>query len=337
MPRCIYCLEDKPAAAFNTEHVMPVMLGRFMRFETLHDTVCRSCNQHFGDEVEIVLGRDGHEALQRLARGLKPAAKASEFRSRLIELTIPPGSPWEGAHLSIGPSADGTTIVINLVPQIGVRREVETKWNFLDEAAFRVADDSLLGLGLHKARVLFRILANDEESFERLLGLMHERVPGFRIDSALPPPPVQDGRLDVQIVGTVDKVLARAVAKIGFNYLALVAGAQFVLDPVFDPVRLFIRYGNGERREFVGVTAEQLLIDEPHGCQITDGHLVVVQRSRRYGIRAEVCPFNELHYAIRLAREGPRLWWPLATGHHFNWRNSEVTALIRISSSLLAA
>ena len=336
MPRCIYCSEDKPLSAFNTGHVMPKMLGRFRGFPTLHDAECRDCNQYFGDHVEIVLGRDSHEGLQRLALGQKPAARTWEYRGHLVELTIPPGSPWEGARLSIGPSPDGRTIVINLVPQIGVRREVEPRWTFLDEAAFRAADDAFLGLGPHKARMLFRILANDESSFERLLDLMRQRVPGFHIDAPLPPPPVQDGQLDVQIVGTVDKVLARAIAKIAFNYLALQAGSRFVLDPEFDPVRRFIRHGDGDRNAFVRLTAQQLLTDEPPGCQITDGHLVAV-RWNRHGIVAEVCPFNQLHYTIRLAPEGPAVWWPLASGHHFDWRNSEVTPLIRISSSLLAA
>jgi hypothetical protein len=218
MSLCIYCLEDKPHAAFNADHIMPVMLGRFRHFETLHDAVCLACNQYFGDQVELVLGRDSHEGLRRLALGLKPARYASEYRSRLVELTMPPGSPWEGARLAIGPSADGTGIVINLLPQIGVRREIEAHWTFLDEASFRAADGDLLGVGPDKRRVLFRVLANDAATSERLLSLVRERVPGFRIDGTLPSPPVRDGQLDVQIIGTVDKVLARAIAKIAFNY-----------------------------------------------------------------------------------------------------------------------
>lgn len=337
MPRCIYCSEDKPKEAFNADHVVPVMLGRFRQFETLHDAVCLACNQFFGDKVELVLGRDSHEGLRRLALGIKPARYASEYRSRLVELTMPPGSPWEGARLTIGASADRTGIIINLVPQIGVRREIEAHWTFLDEAAFRAADDDLFGVGPQKRRVLFRVLANDAVTWDRLLDLVRERVPGFRIDGTLPPPPVRDGQLDVQIVGTVDKVLARAIAKIAFNYVTLMAGTAFALDPVFDPARQFIRYGEGERRAFVHVSAEQLLLNEPPGCQITDCHLVIVQWSRRRGIIADVCPFNELHYTIRLAPDGPRLWRPLAVGHHFDWRNNEATPLIKIRSSLLAA
>jgi hypothetical protein len=119
--------------------------------------------------------------------------------------------------------------------------------------------------------------------------------------------------------------------------MTLMAGTAFALDPAFNQVRQFIRYGEGERRQFVDVSAEQILLDEPRGCQITDGHLVAIQWSLRRGIIAQVCPFNQLHYAIRLASAGPRLWRPLATGHHFDWRNNEVTPLIKIRSSLLAA
>lgn len=336
MSRCIYCLEEQPATDFTADHVMPRMLGKFRGFPTLHDAVCGACNQYFGKEVEIVLGRDSHVGLQRLTLGQKHAAKAAQFRGRLVELTVPPGSPWEGARLSVGPSRDESSIVINLVPQIGIRREVELNWNFLDEAAFRKADDNLLGLGHPKARVLFRVLATDAATSALLLDLVRQRVPRFRIDGALPPPPVRDGQLDVQIVSTVDRVLARAIAKIAFNYLVLQAGTAFMLDPEFDAVRRFIRHGDGERGRFVQVTAQQLLINEPRGCQITDGHLVAVQWNR-YGIIAEVCPFNQLRYTVRLAAAGPALWRPLESGHHFDWRNSEVSPLIKISSSLLAA
>ena len=336
MPRCIYCLETRPAVDFTVDHVMPRMLGHFRGFPTLQDAVCGACNQYFGNEVEIVLGRDSHVGLQRLTLGQKLAAKATEFRGRLVELTVPPGSPWEGARLSVGPSLDQRSIVINLVPQIGIRREVERNWSFLDEAAFRAADDDLLGLGREKARVLFRVLASDAPTSARLLDLVRQRVPRFRIDGTLPPPPVQDGQLDVQIVSTVDRVLARAIAKIAFNYLVLQTGAAFVLDPEFDPVRRFIRHGDGGRGRFVRVTVQQLLINEPRGCQITDGHLVAAQWNRR-GIVAEVCPFNQLRYTVRLAAVGPALWRPVASGHHFDWRNSEVSPLIKISSSLLAA
>ena len=63
----------------------------------------------------------------------------------------------------------------------------------------------------------------------------------------MPPPPVDSEGLMVEITGTLDKELARAIAKIGFNYLAHVAGADFVLAEHFDQARAFIRDGEGER------------------------------------------------------------------------------------------
>ena len=46
----------------------------------------------------------------------------------------------------------------------------------------------------------------------------------------LPPPEMIDGQIIVEVRGTIDKLIARAVAKIAFNYMAKHAGTEFALD-----------------------------------------------------------------------------------------------------------
>ncbi len=51
-------------------------------------------------------------------------------------------------------------------------------------------------------------------------------------------------------VYTMDTTRFRAIAKIAFNYLAYTNGATVTLHSDFDPVRRFIRYGDGTYRDF---------------------------------------------------------------------------------------
>ena len=68
--KCIFCLEGDPAEGFNTEHVIPRAFGTFENNLTLTDMVCRSCNQFFGDNLELIFARDSFEAYDRILHGL---------------------------------------------------------------------------------------------------------------------------------------------------------------------------------------------------------------------------------------------------------------------------
>jgi len=63
----------------------------------LSDCVCRNCNKALGDVLELPLGRDSFEALQRWRFGQKPVSELKKFRGRGVRLRLPPGSAWEGA------------------------------------------------------------------------------------------------------------------------------------------------------------------------------------------------------------------------------------------------
>ena len=76
---CIYCKTDKPQRLFNKEHVLPRCLGTFLDAPTLK-CVCKACNQAFGDQLEIALGRDSFEALLRFQHRLKPLQEVAGLR-----------------------------------------------------------------------------------------------------------------------------------------------------------------------------------------------------------------------------------------------------------------
>lgn len=334
MAICIYCQENEPPDEFNAEHVIPRQLGTFADNFVLADEVCRACNDYFGRKLEIVFGRDTHEALRRYTHGLKSAREADEFVGRRVEFRIPPGTPWEGARLRLAAGTNGSGLVMQLIPQIGIRRELERLFRFFSEEEFREADDETLDV---RQESKFRVLAPDGETLDRLNALVRSRVPKFRIDDHLPPPPITNGGLDVEMIGTIDRIVARTVAKIAFNYASYQIGHAFVLDANFDPIRRFIRYDEGEWRSFVHVDGHPLLADETPHYRRTRGHLIVLEwkASTQWAVRARVSPFNELTYTIVLSAHGPDLWQPIDQGHHFDWQSREISRLTMIPSSLL--
>jgi hypothetical protein len=56
--------------------------------------------------------------------------------------------------------------------------------------------------------------------------------------------PLKDGQTVIAAVkSTIDSMILRSIAKIGFNYLAWTAGIDFVVKLDFNPIRSYIRYG----------------------------------------------------------------------------------------------
>lgn len=298
--------------------------------------VCHTCNHYFGNNLEIVFRRDTNEAVLRYRYGLKNTEEVSDFVGRRIEFRVPPGTPWEGARLYLGSSPDGTNLVANLIPQIGIRSEFGRSFRFFSESEFQEADESDFDI---RTRSKFRILAHDQETLDRLNNLVRSRLPRFRVDEHLPPAPIRDGQLDVELAGVIDQIVVRTVAKIAFNYLAHQVGASFALDPSFDAIRRFVRYGERAWRNFASARNERLLADEDRIYRHTRGHIVIVEwkGATSWGVRAWVSPFDELSYTVLLSRTGPRLWWPIDRGHHFDWETHQFSRLTGIPSPLLPA
>jgi hypothetical protein len=82
--KCIYCLKDKSESAFKKrEHVIPQCFGKFPENNlVLHKVVCDECNQYFGDNIELYMGRDSFEGFVRIEHGIKPK-KALRKRRRI--------------------------------------------------------------------------------------------------------------------------------------------------------------------------------------------------------------------------------------------------------------
>ena len=143
-----------------------------------------------------------------------------------------------------------------------------------------------------------------------------------------PPPVDHGGQMTVEISAAFNNALARAVAKIGFNYMTYVAGNRLALSPSFSAIRRFIRYGEEPWRDFVSISHMPILANDGAHYRITQGHLIVLEwRQKNDEIVVRFSPFNALTYEIVLARPCRELWRPIESGHCFDWESRKVSKL----------
>lgn len=329
MPTCIYCLRDLPEDRFNREHVVPQQLGSFENCPILR-TVCAECNSNFGNSLELGFGRDSIEAVYRLRHGQKRPAEFDGFRGERLKFRIPSNLAAGGVVLEPAASPDGSEIVMLLPPQVGVKLEGETEFHYHTE-------EELTGEGIDRLpppneKVKIRLLAADDAGVERIRELVLTRFPKFREEGKLdlPPPDRIDGKMLVEIKSKVDRLLARAIAKIAFNYMAFHAGAKFVHSANFDPVRRFIRYDEGghDWREFVRTLSKPLLAEETEDLQVTRGHILILGWRDFETLVAWVSPYNSMAYEVTLTRSYRGVWAPLKFGQVFDWEHHNIVPLV---------
>ncbi len=329
MPTCIYCLLDLPEDRFNREHVVPQQLGSFENCPILR-TVCAGCNSYFANSLELKFGRDSIEAVYRLRHGQKRPEEFNGFKGERLKFKIPSNLAAGGVVLEPAASTDGSEIVMLLPPQVGVKLEGETEFHYHTEE--ELTGEGIDQLPLPSEKVKLRLLASDDAGVERIRELVLTRFPKFREEGKLdlPPPEKTDGKMLVEIKSKVDRLLARAIAKIAFNYMAFHAGAKFALSASFDPVRRFIRYDQGgdDWREFVRILAKPLLADETEDLQVTRGHILILGWRDFETLIVWVSPYNSMAYEVTMTRSYRGVWPPLKIGQVFDWEHHNIVALV---------
>ncbi|MGA9724385.1 MAG: HNH endonuclease, partial [Candidatus Binatus sp.] len=296
-------MRDLSEDRFNREHVVPQQLGSFENCPILR-TVCAECNSYFANSLELKFGRDSIEAVYRLRHGQKRPEEFAGFEGERLKFRIPSNLAAGGVVLEPAPSPDGSEIVMLLPPQVGVKLEGETEFHYHTE-------EELTGEGIDRLpppnqKVSIRLLAADDAGVERVRALVLTRFPKFREEGklALPQPDRIDGKMLVEIKSKVDRLLARAIAKIAFNYMAFHAGAKFALSENFDAVRRFTRYDQGgdDWREFVRILSKPLLAEETEDLQVTRGHILILGWRDFETLIVWVSPYNSMAYEVTLTR-----------------------------------
>jgi hypothetical protein len=92
-----------------------------------------------------------------------------------------------------------------------------------------------------------RVMGPSSDGHERILSKLNLAGIKFRQEGTLMEPVTSDGKVLIEIAAAVDQTIFRAIAKIVFNYVAHLHGADFVLRCDFDEIRKYVRYGTEPR------------------------------------------------------------------------------------------
>ena len=312
--KCIYCSQVKPRTDFNREHVIPEALGRFQNNLVLRGTVCSDCNKYFGDNLELLLSRDTAEGVYRYKFDIKPK---TDPRHRRVSFRIAEGEELAGMHVRPMPETRGGNISHEPLPQVGFRKKETGKYVYFkaDEIPEKAV---LIDMGF-EVQEIHMFVPNDRE-LPGLLRNLEAKGLKTEVKGELEWPESVKTGSRVAILGDlkIDRPIFRALCKIAFNYLAFVLGKEFVLREDFDDIRNYIRYSKGDTERFFSTDPRPILYEEVRlGVPVTNGHIVVAQRQ---GIRlvGMLRLFNLFTYVITYCRHYSGIWFPFASGHHFD-------------------
>ena len=324
--RCIYCLNERPSEAFTrVEHVLPQAFGLFQNNFTLNGIVCDECNQYFGDNLEIDLGRDTVEGISRYEYGIRKPKdfKSLGKRSRLQHMKIAEGT-LKGALIYLVYSQELNQVTPQLLPQVGFQDKVSSDYSYflLEDIPNKTVLENQ-GLDCDTNVLAF---GDDFETVEQVLA---EKGIFPEFQKEIPLPNKKSDKLQVEYEISIDSVIYRAIAKIAFNYLTYWQGAEFVLQEVFNPIRFYIRKGEREENTlFVQFRTESILKDEPFQEFRRIAHVITVNWAQSgYSIVSQVSLLNFLSYTVQLARDYPGQIPNLRKGHFFSLGSHKISEL----------
>lgn len=332
---CIYCRST--THPFNREHAINEAFGKFKMDSAnnfvLKDMVCQPCNQFFGDTIDLVLGRDSSEAILRYKFGLKSPARAHELKYERVALNFRVQGPFEGAYFEFGSDAGGMNLVPTFPAQIGLRWKVSGKAKWLLES--QISREALAEYRSAQAGALeMLILGPSEADRKRVEDRARAAGIPFKRKRDIAGQTQTNDQILTEISTQLDTDILRALAKIAFNYVACVHGADFILRCDFDELRSYIRHGALSRMPLVVLGQSGILTGEPSGLKFTDGHLITFEWNKtERGLVARVSLFNHAKYHVLFCTNYSGIWSnELVSGHHFDIETGEISPLLSVST-----
>jgi len=327
--RCIYCSPIQPVEVpYSREHVIPEAFGSFHNNLVLNEGVCKNCNQHFGNTIDLLFSRGSAEGLLRFDYQLKSPQETHKILKNRVSHSLERDDRFDGLKMEFG-GQDGRLVVF-LVPQVGFPKIDGSKYVYLSENELNDLSTPLPE-GIDKDRGF--LLFNSEATEERLNHALKKRGIVFNNTIEEDQLPLQTGEeVDVKITAIVDEMILRCIAKISFNYLTKSAGIDFVVTSQFDPIRNYIRHGHRPNYEIVRPTDTPIPIFNSLGVSQKVGHIITVDwPSNSERILGQVSLFNFSTYEIILSSRYSGIWRPVRSGHLFNLRDRKI---LRLSKAL---
>jgi HNH endonuclease len=323
MPACIYCREPLPNSV-PSEHVIPQSFGMFDDNLTLH-CVCGSCNRFFGGTLERALQLKSIEGVLRLQYGLADGTLGG-FKS--LEFKVADEGPWKGVRVKIKADKRKKTVKAVLIPQVGAHCSATDEWEWYtpEEITPEFARKYPKGSSSE-----IQVVVSSLEEQKGLIRILKENGVDFHPKRQMSPPFGPDGKVGTNLVGLFSEQIQRCIAKVAFNYLAMLRGAEFVLHPDFDAVRAYIRYGTEPRVKAVRPLKGSFLLEERHGQVMTRGHILRVDWSAdKQSVVAQIAFFNTMKYTVVLCNRYSGVWTQdLSQGHHFDLDKHRIEPLQR--------
>lgn len=330
---CIYCTQTKAQSEFNKEHVIPEAFGRFRGALTLarprRVRVCRSCNQRFGDTLDGRLTRNSAEALMRLRFGTYNAAELGSYFQRGVRIRLEDEHVLGPLQVTFVQSAGDSEPQPIPMPQVRVRltsRAVKC----IPEAAIAKDFPPLIPSIAEKGVSLFWSASVDPGAEARLKAALTQC--GYSPKEWKPDPDLPSlapGEIQFQITAYIDQMLARALAKIVFNYFAYITNSALPLESRFNDVRNLVSTGSANWRQIVTPSNTAILANEASTGERALGHIVTVawDPAPSSPIRGSVALFNDVRYDVILTTDSPLIWQDIASGHFYNFATRQVLPL----------
>ncbi len=324
---CIYCLQDKIADGFKKrEHVLPQSFGAFKPNNLiLKEVVCDECNQYFGDNLETDLARDTYEgSIARYDHGIK---KPSEFKSlgkkSRMKFRVQEGQ-LKGAYGHRVYVPEKGRICLEPLPQVGFLKADSSGYNYflLDEIPSHIFFNNQVH-NISNPRGIETIGCDHKTAEDALTRKGYSFGSGRDHNTTY----IQPGAC--KVYGKNDQKIARAIAKIGFNYLAYCKGSQFVLKSDFDSMRKYIRTGEYPDFNLLHVSKEAISPDKFLLGYRRKAHIITVHRMF-YNISAlfvSISLFNWASYTIRLVNKLSDNEKEIVSGHIFNLDSKNIDKL----------
>ncbi|OPY88315.1 MAG: hypothetical protein A4E71_00526 [Smithella sp. PtaU1.Bin162] len=293
--KCIYCLQKDNSKFKNREHVLPQSFGKFRNNLVLNGIVCDDCNEFFGKNLEVALARDTYEgSVARYKFGIKPVKEFKFFGKNSQIITKIEDGALKGAYAYREYDKNSGKIVIKPVPQVGFLKSGTEEYDFfpLDKIpSAKFFDNKRYCIGTEKG---FAVLGCDQESANKAL-----QDKGYFLMGEAARESITPGQS--RMFGRIDQTIMRAVAKIGFNYLASQEGPDFVLRSDFDSIRKYIRYGESLSHSEPFISKEAITPDEKIDGYRRLGHVILINRMpNSSAIYAFVSLFNLATYSFCL-------------------------------------
>lgn len=241
--KCIYCKKEKDASEFNREHVVPRMMGTYENGFVLNDNqVCKECNTCFSIELENPISLDSFEAFLRMQHG-RGMSDGRTLGNHRISLTGNEGV-FKGLNFSVvADSQNDENIHLDINPCIGIINDAsKNEYNYYTLESLPEATEEILSRirGTSAAIITNGYTQKEAEPVLKEKGYLRN---DYKYSEGIVADLHGKAEIDTAIKVSIDSIMRRVCAKTVFNYLCFSEGKEFVLQPRYDFIRNYIRYG----------------------------------------------------------------------------------------------